>query len=65
MQGKHGLGQIDAEMDNSHGLPLFGRVDEKFSLPMVALRCRLPQVAAGSGRGSPFHSLDARIHGRC
>lgn len=22
MQGKHGLGQIDAEMDNSHGLPL-------------------------------------------
>ncbi len=24
MQGKYGLGEIDAEIDNSHGLPLFG-----------------------------------------
>ncbi|MGE3347508.1 MAG: hypothetical protein AB7I35_08745 [Ramlibacter sp.] len=28
-------------------------------LPIVALCCRLPQYAASSGRGSPFHSLAA------
>ena len=33
------------------------RVDETFALPIVVLRCRSPQSAAGSGRASPFHSL--------
>ena len=38
------------------------RVDETFALPIVALRCRSPQHAASSGRGSPFHSLG--LHAR-
>ncbi len=53
---KNVLGEADTHGQNRHGLSPPGRVDEKAHFPSwhwVAVR----RNAAGSGRGSPFHSL--------
>jgi hypothetical protein len=55
MQSEYILGEIDADCNNTHGLPL---ANERFSVETQSWQQLLPAAsAATSGRGSPFHSL--------
>ena len=61
VQCKHVLCQIDADSDNSHGLPLPSGVDEGSHFPSWHFDAGR-RFAASSGRGSPFHSLGTRVN---
>ena len=60
VQGKDVLGEIDSNVQNGHELLLPSELDESTALPILALVAGI-RLAAGSGRGSPFHSLDPTL----
>ena len=54
VNGENGLGEIDADVQNGHGLPLPSELMELRN-PIVALCCRQPQYAAAYRDGEvPF-----------